>query len=114
METVLLTFKQAFKYVAKISIFVINRYLQAYIFKNQQKNKRFFRTFTVQKKTIYAVFLNDKEQCNPCFTSLEQAKKPFFQPRLISVPVLDSNNLWFTIQIETDNPEPHQKSKTKP
>lgn len=43
MQQVLKTYKQAFKNIARITIFVINRYLQAYVFKDMHEHKRFYK-----------------------------------------------------------------------
>ena len=37
MQQVIKTYKQAFKTAARCTIFVINRYLQAYVFKNMSE-----------------------------------------------------------------------------
>ena len=37
MQQVLKTYKQAFKNIARITIFVVNRYLQAYVFKDMHE-----------------------------------------------------------------------------
>lgn len=55
------------------------------------------------KKIIYALSLTDKDQCNPCFTMVQQARKVYFQPKVISIPVLDKGVVWFTVQIESDS-----------
>lgn len=34
---------------------------------------------------------------------VQQARKVFFQPKLISIPVLDKGVFWFTVQIESDS-----------
>ena len=44
LQHVLKTFKEAFKNVSRLTIFVVNRYLQSYVFKDMQKYKRFFKT----------------------------------------------------------------------
>ena len=43
MQQVLKTYKQAFKNIARITIFVVNRYLQAYVFKDMHEQKRFYK-----------------------------------------------------------------------
>jgi len=43
MQQVLQTYKAAFKNIARATIFVINRYLQAYVFKDMHEHKRFYK-----------------------------------------------------------------------
>ena len=72
MQQVLKTFKQAFKNVARCTIFVLNRYLQAYVFKNMGEQKRFFKAIQMGSKNnvVYAIFQDSKEYCKPSFSSL--------------------------------------------
>ena len=44
MLTVLKTIKESFKSASRISIFVVNKMLQAIIFNGEEKNSRFFRS----------------------------------------------------------------------
>lgn len=46
IQQVIKTYKEAFKNISRISIFVMNRYLQAYVFKGMHNNTK------VMSKTI--------------------------------------------------------------
>lgn len=58
MQQVLKTFKMAFKNVARCTIFILNRYLQAYVFKNMGEHKRFFKAIQMGSRyqVVYAIF----------------------------------------------------------
>lgn len=78
MQQVLKTYKQAFKNIARITIFVVNRYLQAYVFKDMNEQKRFYKAIQMgdRSEIVYAIFDDEKEYCKPCFGSLQGAGKP--------------------------------------
>lgn len=102
--TLLKTIKETFKAVSRCSIFLVSPYIQAYVLEGQEKNIRHYRQLQLQdKKIIYALSSTEKDQCNPCFTIMQQARKVFFQPKMISIPVFDTGALWFTVQIESDS-----------
>jgi len=69
---VIKTFKQAFKNVARCTIFVMNRYLQAYVFKDMSEQKRFFKAIQMggRNSIVYAIFQDPKEYCKPTFSSI--------------------------------------------
>ena len=60
------TFKEAVKHLSKLTIFVVNRFLQNAIFENSfaQRNKRYFKYLQISKRLgVYAVFDDLKEFC---------------------------------------------------
>lgn len=104
MQQVLQTFKMALKNVARCTIFVINRYLQAYVFKNMHEHKRFFKAIQMggRNNIVYAIYQDAKEYCKPTFNSVQGAAKPVFQQRLIYVPIFYDQLLMFAVQLESD------------
>ena len=71
LQQVLKTFKEAFKNIARLTIFVVNRYLQSYVFKNMGRYKRFYKSVPINKKqAVYGIFDDAKEFCEPCFTTV--------------------------------------------
>lgn len=72
MLQVVKTFKQAFKNVARCTIFVLNRYLQAYVFKDMAEKKRHFKAIQMggRYSIVYAIFQDAKEYCKPTFSSM--------------------------------------------
>ena len=80
MQQVIKTFKQAFKNVARCTMFVTNRYLQAFVFKDIGENKRFIKAIQMGNRNniVYAIFPDIKEYCKPIFTSIQAAAKPIF------------------------------------
>ena len=58
MLAVIKTFKQAFKQVARCTIFVMNRYLQAYVFKAQTDYKKYFKAIQMGSRhnIVYAIY----------------------------------------------------------
>jgi len=80
MQMVLKTFKQALKNVARCTIFVINRYLQAYVFKDLGTHKRYFKAIQMGSRhsIVYAIYQDAKEYCKPSFNSIQAAAKPQF------------------------------------
>ena len=110
------TFKDAFKHCARVTIFVINRYLQAYIFKDNEKAKRFYKSLNIGREIVYGVFNDEKEFCTPHFTSVKDAKTVINNTKTISVPCFNEDVLIFTIQVEVDERDGgagHQVSGTK-
>lgn len=72
LESMLLmikTYKQAFKNIARITIFVINRYLQAYIFKGMDEYRRNFRGIPMggRSEVVYAIYEDVNQFCKPHF-----------------------------------------------
>lgn len=72
LESMLLTikaYKQAFKNIARITIFVINRYLQANVFKGMEEFKRNYRGIPMagRNEVVYAIYDDPKECCKPQF-----------------------------------------------
>ena len=80
MQQVIKTFKQAFKNVSRCTIFITNRYLQAYVFKDMGSMKRFFKAIQMGNRNsiVYAIFADTKEYCKPTFNSIQGAAKPVF------------------------------------
>ena len=72
MLQILKTFKQAIKNVGRCTIYVINRYLQAYVFKNMHEHKRFFKAIQMggRNSIVYAIYQDSEEYCKPTFTSI--------------------------------------------
>ena len=46
-QAILKTFRQAFKAVQRVSLFIVNRYLQAYVFTNIGEYKRFYKAIAI-------------------------------------------------------------------
>lgn len=72
MLQVLKTFKQAIKNVGRCTIYVCNRYLQAYVFKDMHEQKRFFKAIQMggRNSIVYAIYNDVEEYCKPSFTSI--------------------------------------------
>ena len=75
------TYKEAFKNVARCTIFILNRYLQAYVFKDMGAHKRCFKAIQMGSRhnIVYAVYQDAKEYCKPNFSSIQGAAKPQYQ-----------------------------------
>jgi hypothetical protein len=77
--TLLKTIKETFKTAARCSVFLVNKHMQAFILEGQEKYARSYKQMQLtDKKTIYAIFQTEKDQCKPCFTTVRQARKTFF------------------------------------
>ena len=114
LQYVLKTFKEAFKQLSKLTVFVVNRFLQNAIFQNSnaQRNKRFFKYLQINKRlSVYAIFDDHKEFCQPCFSSLKHASKQQTTNRQIHVPIFFNRALQFTIQVEMEEMIPRKGFK---
>lgn len=58
--------------MVRCTIFVTNRYLQAYVFREMGDYKRFFKAIQMGNRNsiVYAIYADVKEYCKPCFTSI--------------------------------------------
>ena len=106
MQQVLKTYKQAFKNISRCTIYIINRYLQAYVFKDMGEHRRFFKAIQMggRNSIVYAIFQDAKEYCKPTFTSIHGAAKAQYQQRLIYMPIFYDGLLMFAVQLESDAP----------
>ena len=111
LQYVIKTFKEAFKNLSKLTIFVVNRFLQTAIFDNgqAQRNKRHYKFLQINKRLgVYGVFDDPKEFCQPCFTSVKNAAKQQTTNRQIHIPLIFNRALQFTIQLELDEQPPRK------
>ena len=104
MLLVLKMYKAALKNVGRCTVFVLNRYLQAYVFKNMQEQKRFYKAIQMGGKNsvVYAIYQDADQYCKPCFSSIQAASKPVFAQRQIYIPIFYDQLLMFAIQLESE------------
>ena len=99
MLTILRAIKQTLPMAERLTIFVVSQHLQRCIFGADPptRDNHFMQINLSKFSNLFAVYWSDKEQCNPFFSSVKKARKLFFSPQMMSVPVIDGNELWFTI-----------------
>ena len=90
----------AFKHLSKLTIFVVNRFLQSAVFENSfaRRNRRYFKYLQINKRFgVYGLYDDPKEFCQPCFSSVKYAMKQQTTNRQIHIPIFFNRTLQFTI-----------------
>jgi hypothetical protein len=97
--------KDAFKHANRVTLFFVDSVMQAIMLKGQKKMARHYKPFEIEDTpsgVIHAVFDNESEQCTPYFKDYKTGSAICFTQKMISIPVVEHEVLYFTLQIETD------------
>lgn len=97
--------KDAFKQANRVTLFIVDSVMQAIMLKGQKKMARHYKPFSIEDTpsgVVHAVFDQDCEQCTPYFRDYKTGSTLLFTQKVISIPVVENDVLYFTLQIETD------------
>lgn len=97
--------KEAFRNCARVSLFLVDPYLQAVVLKGQKQTNHWKQVGLEETDsgTMYAVFEEERDYCAALFREYKDGLKLHFNQKQISIPIVrDEDHLMFTLQIETD------------